>query len=45
LHQAGPNKTYIWWCMETQKSNSGAICNGYRVQKNCIGFIIIFQIL
>jgi len=22
LHQAGPNKTHIWWCMETQKSNS-----------------------
>jgi len=20
LHQAGPNKTHIWWCMETQKS-------------------------
>ena len=22
LHQAGPNKTHIWWCMETQKSYS-----------------------
>ena len=22
LHQAGPNKTHIWWCMETQKSNA-----------------------
>jgi hypothetical protein len=21
LHQAGPNKTHIWWCMEKQKSN------------------------
>ena len=21
LHQAGPNKIHIWWCMETQKSN------------------------
>ena len=22
LHQAGPNKTHIWWCMETQKSKT-----------------------
>ena len=21
LHQAGPNKTHIWWCMEKLKSN------------------------
>ena len=25
LHQAGPNKTHIWWCMETQKSNSSIV--------------------
>ena len=28
LHQAGPNKTHIWWCMETQKIKYYVFCSG-----------------